>query len=229
MNNKELPGRLDAIHGVVLPLKCNVNDPSPLAWIRNLKDAIGPYKARVYIGVDDCDYSIWREWEDEAGDALGLLQVHVQVFERSKPAKICKIWSLLGHRAVQDGCQYVILWGDDVRIDYPQDFLPSLHLALDCDELGCAAPIDAADPSVPTFPIVTAKHFNVFKALFPADFINQDADGTFMLRATFLLRIIRLQLLLTLLGINDFLSSQFTYLSCTDESGALSRFPKPES
>lgn len=162
--------------GVILMLRCSHEFP-PRKWTKQLRRCFEQVPAaKVYIGVDQED-ELWRsQHEREAHDGLADLPFAVHYFFRSEPAAICRIWASLARKAVDDGCSYVVLWGDDVSVEPAATWFRHVEAKLPSTEFGCVAPRDASDPSLPTFPIVTKRHFEIFPSLFPPDFVNQDAD-----------------------------------------------------
>ena len=158
--------------GVLLPLRCSDEWPAD-RWVAQLNRNFRGVDAKLYIGIDT-DEPGWPVCEQVLTEQLAM-PFFVRSFPPVQPAIICPIWASLASAAVDDGCGYLILWGDDVSIT-PDSWMPSLRAKLRPTDLGCAVPIDANDPSVPTFPIVTSAHFRLFGELFSSKFINQDAD-----------------------------------------------------
>mmetsp|Transcript_24107 Transcript_24107/g.50572 ORF Transcript_24107/g.50572 Transcript_24107/m.50572 type:complete len:838 (-) Transcript_24107:605-3118(-) len=158
--------------GIMLPLRCTVEWPVS-NWVRQLNRSFQGVRAKLFIGVDEDD-SLWKRTRTEVEQELDM-PYSEYTFPPTCPAIICPIWASLARRAFDDGCAYLVLWGDDVSVE-PANWFGSLRNTLSPFELGCVAPVDACDPSVPTFPIVTAEHFRVFDKLFDERFINQDAD-----------------------------------------------------
>ena len=165
--------RLSFEIAVLLPLRCT--DEYPAAdWVQRINDSFASSSAKLFIGIDENDPG-WAECLLAIREGPLSLPYQVKTFPPVKPAIICPIWASLALDAYADGCSYFILWGDDVSVE-PNNWLDQLREHLGCNELGCVAPLDANDPSLATFPIVTRAHLDLFGALFPADFVNQDAD-----------------------------------------------------
>ncbi|RYH20350.1 glycosyltransferase [archaeon] len=161
----------------------------------------------VFIGLDDDDkhFGVSNYPEDLAArlqatwfpgftatrDRATL--VHIFYYPTDKPARICDIWRSLAMEAVDQGCFYLVLLGDDVNISVAQVSPPAPHTHwVDSIEnafhdlhkkfpslpfgFGCVALKDVNAPSFPTFPVLTKVHVRIFPDLFPKVFVNQDAD-----------------------------------------------------
>ncbi|KAJ8612699.1 hypothetical protein CTAYLR_008950 [Chrysophaeum taylorii] len=164
--------------GVVLPLRCTEECP-PRIWTEHLTRCFAGALSRVklYIGVDYDDVLWERSHEASTRSRLaGIVSLSVHKFPPTKPAAICAIWASLAREAVDDGCSYVFLWGDDVSIVPDGTLLLEVERELPPDGVGVVAPLDAVDSSVPTFPIFTKRHLELFNWPFPIEFVNQDAD-----------------------------------------------------
>ena len=139
--------------GIMLPLRCS-DDWPVLRWVAQLNKNFDGVSAKLYIGVDDDDPG-WPACEQMLLKQLSF-PFEVRVFPPVRPAIICPIWASLARKAVEDGCGYLILWGDDVAIE-PENWMPSLRAQLLPYDLGCAVPVDSKDPSCPTFVRYTCK------------------------------------------------------------------------
>ncbi|RUS14295.1 nucleotide-diphospho-sugar transferase, partial [Endogone sp. FLAS-F59071] len=74
------------------------------------------YKLKVYIGIDKND-AFFHPIEDNCAKRTlmeyGIPDVETMVFDYP-PGSICAIWRGLARRAYDRGCQYTVLFGDDV-------------------------------------------------------------------------------------------------------------------
>ena len=158
---------------ILLPLRCS--DQYPVHdWVRTLNANFESVRdKKLFVGVDSDDPGVpkCKRILDESLDC----EFDITVFDPTRPAAICKIWATLAKQAFLAGYQYITLWGDDVSVE-PKNWFDHVFEALSPNTLGCVAPWDVMDPSVPTFPIITRKHFEVFDELFDPGFVNQDAD-----------------------------------------------------
>eukprot|EP01031_Cornospumella_fuschlensis_P024430 gene24430-29529_t len=149
----------------------------------------------VFIGLDDDDKFFGTSTTLLVAElqAAWSISVHAFNFPSHKPARICDIWRSLALKAVDQGCFYLVLLGDDVSISFAQvsfvapqmrwvDVIESafreLHKRLPSLPygFGCVALKDVNAPSFPSFPVLTKVHVQIFPYLFPEDFVNQGAD-----------------------------------------------------
>ena len=161
---------------ILLPLRCSEEYPVE-KWVASVNESFGQVKSKLFIGVDEDD-SQWQTWGARvlASEVTLAMPYEIKIFPPVDPAIICPIWASLALTAYKQGCSYFVLWGDDVSVSPPNWFAQFVMPRLKPDELGCVAPVDANDPSLATFPIVTRAHFDLFGRLFSPKFVNQDAD-----------------------------------------------------
>ena len=145
-----------------------------------------PHTSVVYLGIDaekihsqgrESILSIFREHH---------IPVTEIIFDECDAGSICKYWRLLADAAVEDGCDFFGLLGDDVEM-HSQDWISaviqdftSLHRELQLSEelfgFGIIAINDRQAPGFPTFPILHKIHYKLNGQLFDEAFVNQDAD-----------------------------------------------------
>eukprot|EP00980_Cylindrotheca_fusiformis_P010262 scaffold2277_cov137-Cylindrotheca_fusiformis.AAC.17 len=100
---------------------------------------------------------------------------------------ICTAWNEMACCAWQKGADWVVLLGDDIKIDCPFHYRAFYRSFLDIAEqldapfgFGCPWWHDKTFPGFPTFPCVGKQHFEVFGGLIPehrkSNFVNQDLD-----------------------------------------------------
>jgi hypothetical protein len=139
----------------------------------------------VYIGIDDDDDAMLAHDESWFEEQLGL-PCTITTFPATKPVQSYRtIYNTLIRQAAQDGMDFFVLWGDDVRLQNPDPNWPMLVYDRFCDyELktglpfgfGCVALNDVSAPGFPTFPVVARAHVEIFDGFSPEGFVNQDAD-----------------------------------------------------
>jgi hypothetical protein len=154
-----------------MPLKATPNCP-PKAWATRYLSSFGVCaKAKLYIGVDEDDL-LWET--SHRKEAKALLDFE-EVACTHAPGAVCAIWDALARRAVADGCDgLLVLFGDDVTYHGAPSWLDAAWSSM--DRLSLFQPVDSFDASCCTFPIVSAKHVDVFGALLPSSFVNQGGD-----------------------------------------------------
>jgi glycosyltransferase involved in cell wall biosynthesis/LPS sulfotransferase NodH len=97
--------------------------------------------------------------------------------------KLCKIWNELGRQAILQGCDFMVLLGDDVillnngwKTGIEKEFRAlSLETNLPFG-IGCIAFRDVCYPGFPTFPVIHRSHVELFSRILPHEFINQGGD-----------------------------------------------------
>jgi GT2 family glycosyltransferase len=107
--------------------------------------------------------------------------------KRSEPFPICHVWDEMAIKAWGEGASWVMLLGDDVRIQSHTHYRAIYRAFKDIErELGCPFGFgcpwfnDVAFAGFPTFPVVGKAHLNIFNGLIPSHrmdcFVNQDLD-----------------------------------------------------
>ena len=144
------------------------------------------YRSHVYVGIDSDKAESDGLKTILAIFANGEIGATVTTFEPLDAGNICTYWRVLADTAVQEGCDFFGLLGDDVEmhtegwIGEVIEGFATLHkdLALP-DELfgfGCIALNDLQAPGFPTFPILHRLHYQLNGEIFGKEFVNQDAD-----------------------------------------------------
>ncbi|GKY97878.1 hypothetical protein MPSEU_000745800 [Mayamaea pseudoterrestris] len=137
--------------------------------------------------------------DDEEGSPLAdQLVEHLQQYCRiiimnnppkdpSSPFPICQVWDRMAATAFEEGCDWVMLLGDDIAIDCAIHFRLIYRAFLDISKklgcpfgFGCPWWNDTTFSGFPTFPVVGKAHYEIFESLVPPHraraFINQDLD-----------------------------------------------------
>jgi hypothetical protein len=130
------------------------------------------------IGID-IDDPVYQPARDRLKAMLPCKVVFVDI-QPEMYGKLCRIWNRLAAAASND---YIVLFGDDVRLCDPgwperiasRFFDISIRSSL---PLGAAVVAfnDLAFPGFPTFPVVHRWHLNNFGLLLPKQFVNQGGD-----------------------------------------------------
>ncbi|KAF8989435.1 glycosyltransferase family 2 protein [Cyathus striatus] len=97
---------------------------------------------------------------------------------------VCSLWRECALRAYVDGCHYMVLMGDDVKLHDEgwmrhavEQFKKMTTENRAPFGIGCVAFTDITFPGMPTFPIIHRTHLDIFKGeVVPRSFINQDGD-----------------------------------------------------
>lgn len=141
------------------------------------------YKLKVYIGIDQDD-TFFHPAEDNCAKRTlmeyGIVDIETMIFDYP-PGSICAIWRGLARKAYDQGCQYAVLFGDDVvlktsgwmsRID---DAFHALAVEKHVPYgFGCVTFRDLSFPGFPTFPVISRVHLDIFKGdVIPSEFVNQ--------------------------------------------------------
>jgi glycosyltransferase involved in cell wall biosynthesis len=147
----------------------------------------------LVLAIDDDEYESKEKYELEQY-LLGRRRLNGLVHvlcnpprKRSEPFRICHVWHEMATKAWKEGASWVMLLGDDVRIQSPTHYRAIYRAFLDIErELGCPFGFgcpwfnDVTFAGFPTFPVVGREHLNIFKGLIPSHrmdcFVNQDLD-----------------------------------------------------
>ena len=146
---------------------------------------------------------IARVFEDEAiaweriiceVEAPSKRPEHGTLSDAPLPAKgqVCRVWRELTKTAFGQGVSYAVLVGDDVRFLsagwtseikaefsalHREAFTPFGAASASIPEgFGVLCFTDVGSPGFPGFPVLHRTHLDIFGEIFPAAFINQDAD-----------------------------------------------------
>ena len=182
--------------GLILPVCCRSSDGGEICF-GMLEDFVASVERTtslqdrellaVYMGIDDHDIFYDNDQTRQRITALfqkiGIVELNFCKLRSHYRGKLCRIWDLLAGKAVQDGCSFTVLLGDDVRLRSPgwkgeieDEFA---HLAASTGfplGLACVAFRDMSFSVFPTFPVIHRRHFEIFNHLLPVEFINQHGD-----------------------------------------------------
>ena len=143
---------------------------------------------KVYLAIDSDDTFLLGSAEclNKAESVLegeGMLGSKSLVCDYP-PGYVCKLWKDCAKTAWEEGCDYMVLMGDDVVL-HDEGWMRDAHqefTELSSKEgvplgFGCVAFTDVSFPGMPTFPIVHRTHMDIFEGqVIPDIFINQDGD-----------------------------------------------------
>lgn len=150
------------------------------------------------ITVDSCHHTdiIARVFGDKA------IQYEKVICDTSVPndestlpkrGQVCNVWRKLAKTSFDQGAAYAVLVGDDVRFlsadwtcEIKREFsaLHSEAFPSGSSPAASAVPVgfgvlcftDVNSPGFPGFPVLHRTHYEIFSEIFPAIFVNQDAD-----------------------------------------------------
>jgi len=162
--------------GVLLPL-ARCEDSVLLRENLQTVASVMPEGTRFYIGQDDDDPRSIMEVEN----MLSLFETIGLRFAAEIPANIIGIANTLSVLAYDDGCDYFVLFGDDVKISdgwYTEvlESFKKLDSITHLQGFGCVALKDLTFIGFPTFPVVSRLHIEIFGQYAFNEFINQGAD-----------------------------------------------------
>ncbi len=165
-------------HAILMPLKSNQKYP-PEFWLNNFEESFKNIRnLKLYIGIDNDDL-LWKN--KDSLTVKNKISINFEVVltpNNQNSGSVCKIWNNLAIKAYEDGCNGLfVLFGDDVKyINKTQNENWLQYIFEKYNGLYLFQPIDKFDNSCCTFPILPKSHLDIFKKLFPENFINQDAD-----------------------------------------------------
>lgn len=115
--------------------------------------------------------------------SIFISNVKIVMLRSHYRGKICRIWDLLAAEAVNLGCTFFVLIGDDVRFKTAgwkgeiEGQFAEVSAARGLPfGVGVISFRDEAFDVFPTFPVMHKIHFEIFGTLFPIEFINQHGD-----------------------------------------------------
>jgi nucleoside-diphosphate-sugar epimerase/GT2 family glycosyltransferase len=149
------------------------------------------FRITIYLAIDNNDNFLLRP--SAADDSINraeqvLREEHisnvVNIICSHPPGHVCKIWRDCAKRAFDDGCDFMVLLGDDVEL---KDEGWMREICVEFEKLasssgatfgfGCIAFRDISFPGMPTFPILHRTHMEIFNGeVIPDVFVNQDGD-----------------------------------------------------
>jgi len=130
------------------------------------------------MGIDDHDIFYDNDQTRKRITALfhksGIIDINFSKLRSHYRGKLCRIWDLLAGKAVQDGCSFTVLLGDDVRLRSPgwkgevEDEFESLAASTGFPlGVACVAFRDMSFSVFPTFPVIRRGHFEIFSITSP--------------------------------------------------------------
>ncbi|KAI0067649.1 glycosyltransferase family 2 protein [Artomyces pyxidatus] len=144
------------------------------------------YQVKIYLAIDEDDGFLAGADENKAAvllreEGFSSVVTHYYAFPKGH---VCRLWAASARKAWEDACDYFVLLGDDVQLHdegWMRDTVAAFaDLALEKsvpEGFGCVTFTDVSFPGMPTFPIVSRVHMNIFEGkVVPASFINQDGD-----------------------------------------------------
>lgn len=182
--------------GLILPVCCRSSDGGETCF-GMLEDFVASVERTtsvqdrkliaIYMGIDDDDVFYNNDQTRKRITALfhksGSIDINFSKLRSHYRGKLCRIWDLLAGKAVQDGCSFMVLLGDDVRLRSPgwkgeigdefESLAASTGLPLG---VACVPFRDMRFSVFPTFPVIHRRHFENFNHLLPVEFINQHGD-----------------------------------------------------
>ncbi|KIM37632.1 glycosyltransferase family 2 protein [Hebeloma cylindrosporum] len=143
------------------------------------------FRVAVYL-VIDADDAFLLEPSNNPAQILqdaGVYDVVTLPPSHHPPGHVCKLWKDSARMAWKDGCDYMVLMGDDVMLG-DGGWMGKAHAEFDAlskmgvpHGFGCVAFTDTTFPGMPTFPIIHRTHMDIFGGeVIPDVFINQDGD-----------------------------------------------------
>jgi hypothetical protein len=186
------------VWGLLLPVCCRAPQGGEACFeelelladsiLRTLPERGDRELIRVYVAVDQFDVYYDCEATRERVAALftarvGASKVVWHVLRSHYRGKLCRIWDDLARSAVEDGCCFMLLVGDDVRFLSPgwkREVEAQFEQVATRTGLpfgtACVAFRDDTFPVFPTFPVVHSSHLRLFGGLLPPAFVNQHGD-----------------------------------------------------
>jgi glycosyltransferase involved in cell wall biosynthesis len=141
------------------------------------------FRLKIYLALDSDDgFLVDGTKAEDALQGTDDFEIHRIVCSFPK-GNVCSLWRECAHRAWKEGADYMCLMGDDVELlddGWLQDVARKFSGLSNNDEnltgFGCVAFTDTSFPGMPTFPIVSKVHMDLFGEVVPDCFINQDGD-----------------------------------------------------
>ena len=139
------------------------------------------FHLKIYLALDSDDgFLLGGTKAEDALQSSGSFEIHRIVCDFPK-GHVCSLWRECAQRAWKDGADYMCLMGDDVELlddGWLLDVARNFSMLSNKDEnltgFGCVAFTDTSFPGMPTFPIVSKVHMDLFGEVIPDCFINQD-------------------------------------------------------
>ncbi|KAL3945210.1 MAG: hypothetical protein SGBAC_000683 [Bacillariaceae sp.] len=189
------------IEGVLLTMRLgSVSQSDPvIRSVEHLLDELEQDSLCRYMVVLAIDAD--EEFSDGTQDLVQRLQSRADshhqmhsfhlIINKARPntqlLPLCNIWETMAIKAWEEGADWVVLLGDDIRIQCPYHYRAIYRSFLEISEglkvpFGFGSPWwnDTTFPGFPTFPCIGKAHFEIFGGLIPRhrrdSFVNQDLD-----------------------------------------------------
>lgn len=192
------PPESSHIWGLLLPVCCRETNGGNACFARlkafasSIEDTTcheEREEIKIFVGIDQFDIF----WDNDSTkdrvvdcfEEIGLARdsVHFHMLRSHYRGKLCRIWDVLAGMAVDAGCCFTLLVGDDVHFLSPgwKSEIEAQFAdiaARRCMPFGaaCVAFRDETFPVFPTFPVIHRSHFSTFGSLLPIEFVNQHGD-----------------------------------------------------
>lgn len=189
----------EAVHfwGLLLPICCRgLNGEECFSRLSSFVHSIEATlelaqraQLKIFLGIDQFD--VFYDRDDTKArvkdlfTAIGvpLASIHIEMLRSHYRGKLCRIWDMLAGAAVDAGCCFVMLVGDDLRFlsrDWKSEIEVQFADVANRRQLpygtACVAFRDVTFSVFPTFPVIHRSHFRTFGSLLPTQFVNQHGD-----------------------------------------------------
>ncbi|KAK2462169.1 hypothetical protein APHAL10511_005801 [Amanita phalloides] len=146
------------------------------------------FRAKIYLAIDHDDSFLLLQDKNGTTKAEDILEreglANVKIICNQPRGHVCSIWRECARKAWRDGCDYLVLMGDDVILhdegwmrDIHSEFQKLAEIRRVPFGFGCVAFKDLSFPGMPTFPVLHRTHMDIFNGVVvPEKFINQDGD-----------------------------------------------------
>jgi glycosyltransferase involved in cell wall biosynthesis len=177
--------------GILLTFRLNQEEDA----LGKIKQLLSGLKAdllanmMVVVALDERDYggADADRLRDLVQSFCTLILIRNPPRGESEPFPICRLWNNMAGEAFEAGADWVVLLGDDVKVDSPFHYRATYRAFLDISKrlgcplyFGCPWWNDTTFPGFPTFPVVGRAHYEIFGSLIPRNriggFMNQDLD-----------------------------------------------------
>ena len=141
------------------------------------------FRLRIYLALDsDDDFLVDGTKAEDALQGSDDFEIHRLLCDFPK-GHVCSLWRECAQRAWKEGADYMCLMGDDVELlddgwllDVARNFSRLSNNDENLKGFGCVAFTDTSFPEMPSFPVVSKVHMDIFTEVIPDCFINQDGD-----------------------------------------------------
>ena len=139
------------------------------------------FRLKIYLALDSDDrFLVDGTKAEDALQGSDGFEIHRVVCDISK-GHVYSLWRECAKRAWKEGADYMCLMGDDVELldngwllDVARKFSGLSNNDENLTGFGCVAFTDTSFPEMPTFPIISKVHMDLFGEVIPNCFINRD-------------------------------------------------------